>query len=68
MTNDERTALLHEITAWREARDAHKPSSPEYREFQRKMKEAEWELQRLGPSEDSPGLVIKIVDPAKPQE
>jgi hypothetical protein len=29
---------------------------------------AEWELQRPEPSQGSPGLVIKIVSPEKPQE
>jgi len=32
------------------------------------MKEAEWELQALGPSQDSPGLVIKIVSTEKEEE
>ena len=32
------------------------------------MKEAEWELQWLDPPEDSPGVVIKVVDPEKPQD
>jgi hypothetical protein len=62
MSSDEkRTAVLHAIAAWRKARDAHEPGSPQYQNFQRKMKEAEWELQRLGPSQDSPGIVIKVV-------
>jgi hypothetical protein len=29
------------------------------------MKKAEWELQALGPSQDSPGLVIKVVSTEK---
>jgi hypothetical protein len=71
MSDDEkRNNLLHTIVAWREARDQHQPGSPQYKEFQRLMKEAEWELHGLGPSQDQgpPGLVIRIVDPEKPQE
>jgi hypothetical protein len=29
--------------------------------FQNKMKRAEWKLQALGPSQDSPGIVINIL-------
>jgi hypothetical protein len=68
-SDDERQKLLHEIGAWRDARNAHPPGSPQNKEFQRKMKEAEWKLHGLGPPEDSPpGLLIKIVSPEKPQE
>jgi len=49
----------------REAWAASEPGSPQYRMNQRKMKEAEWELQALGPSQDSPGVVIKIVSNEK---
>jgi hypothetical protein len=66
--DEKRAALLHEIQAWREAADAHPKGSPQYKEFQRKMKEAEWKLHGLGRSEDAPGIVIRIVDPDKPQE
>lgn len=45
---NERAMLVQTITAWREARDASEPGSPEYLEIQNKMKEAEWQLQRLG--------------------
>ena len=45
-SDDKRTALLHTIAAWREAADAHDKGSPQYKEFQMKMKRAEWELQR----------------------
>ena len=63
MSDDQkRQALLHEIAAWREAADAHEKGSPQYREFQNKMKLAEWKLQALGPSQDPPGVVIRIVD------
>jgi len=31
------------------------------------MNEAEWELQRLGPAQDSPGLEIKNRDTGKPE-
>jgi hypothetical protein len=48
-SDDQRMALLHEIQAWREAIDAQPPGSPERREFQNKMKRAEWNLQVLGP-------------------
>jgi hypothetical protein len=66
MSDDEkREALLHEIAAWRDAWAHSEPGSPQYREFQNKMKKAEWELQALGPSQASPGLVIKIVSPEK---
>jgi hypothetical protein len=63
MSSDgKRAALLHAIAAWREARDAQQPGSLRYKKFQRKMKEAEWELHRLGPSQGRLGFVIKIVD------
>jgi hypothetical protein len=66
MNSDEkRTALLHKIQAWREAWVASEPGSPQYRDFQNKMKKAEWELQALGPSQDSPGVVIKVVNSEK---
>jgi hypothetical protein len=69
MTSDEkRTALLHEIAAWRETRDECEPDSPQHKEFQKKKVEAEWKLQALGPSQEAPGLVIEVVDPKKPQE
>jgi hypothetical protein len=45
-----------------EARDAQQPGSLRYKKFQRKIKEAEWELHRLGPSHGRLGFVIKIVD------
>jgi hypothetical protein len=32
------------------------------------MKEAEWELQRLGRSQDPPGIVIMIVTRGKSEE
>jgi hypothetical protein len=65
MSSDEkRERILHEIAAWREAwAAASEPGSSQHREFQNKMKKAEWELQALGPSQDSPGLVIKVVSP-----
>jgi hypothetical protein len=62
---EKRVALLHEIQAWREARDARVPGSHQYRKFQNKMKKAEWELQALGSSQVSPGVVIKLFDPEK---
>ena len=69
MSDDEnRTTVLNAIIAWREARDAHVPGSPQHRKFQRKMKEAEWELQRLGRSQDPPGIVIMIVTSGKSKE
>jgi hypothetical protein len=49
------TALLNEIQAWREAREAQAEGSPWCKMFQNKMKRAEWKLQALGPSQDSPG-------------
>jgi hypothetical protein len=61
-SDDERKRLLHEIDAWRDARNAHTPGSLKYKKLQRKMKQAEWELQRLGPSQGRLGFVIKIVD------
>src|SRR5882757_11314637 len=66
--DEKRTSILHTIAAWREARDASEPGSPQYRDFQRKLKEAEWELQALAPSQDSPGLVIKVVSSEKEEE
>lgn len=68
INESERTILLHEIQAWREAADAHAKGSPQYREFQNKMKLAEWKLNGLGPSQESPGLTIKIVPPEQSQE
>jgi hypothetical protein len=68
MSDDQkRAALIHEIEAWREAWAASEPGSPQYRTNQRKMKEAEWKLHALGPSQASPGVAIKVVspDPAK---
>ena len=63
MSDDQkRMKLLHETAAWREAWAESEPGSPQHREFQRKMKEAEWELQALGPSQASPGIEINIVD------
>ena len=62
-SNDEkRAALLNEIQAWREAWAASKPGSPQHREFQNKMKKAEWKLQALGPLQHPPGIVIKFVE------
>ena len=63
--DEKRVALLQEIQAWREARDARVPGSPQYRKFQNKMKKAEWELQALGSSQASPGVVIQLLDPKK---
>jgi hypothetical protein len=63
MSSEKREKLLHEIAAWRDARNAHVPGSSQ--KCQTEMKKAEWELQRLGPSQHSPGLVIKIVDPTQ---
>jgi hypothetical protein len=63
--DQKRTALLHEIAAWREACEASKPGSPQHREFQNNMKKAEWRLQALGPSQASPGINIKIVGDKK---
>jgi hypothetical protein len=60
---EKRERVLHEIAAWREAWVASEPGSPQHRDFQNKMKAAEWELQALGPSQASPGLVINIVNP-----
>jgi hypothetical protein len=66
MSDDQkREAILHEIQAWREAWAAAEPGSPEHRDFQNKMKMAEWKLEALGPSQDSPGIVIKIVSTEK---
>jgi hypothetical protein len=59
--DEERAALLNEIQAWREAREAQAEGSPWYKMFQNKMKRAEWKLQALGPSQDSPGIVINIL-------
>src|SRR6266436_7233857 len=51
MSSDEkRDRILHEIAAWREAWAASEPGSPQQRDFQNKMKAAEWKLQALGPS------------------
>jgi hypothetical protein len=63
--DQKREALLHEIEAWREAWAASKPDSPQHRDFQNKMKAAEWKLQALGPSQASPGIDIKIVGAEK---
>jgi hypothetical protein len=68
MSSDERQKILHAIDAWREVRDKRQPGSPQYKKFQRKMKEAEWELHGLGPSQDPPGVVINIVSAGKAQE
>ena len=68
MSDDQkREALLHEIAALREAWAASEPGSPQHREFQNKMKMAEWKLKELGPSQSPPGIVISIVGhgPAK---
>jgi hypothetical protein len=63
MSSDERRmALVHEIQAWREALVASEPGSLRHRKFQNKMKLAAWELQALGPSQESPGVVIKVVE------
>jgi hypothetical protein len=68
MSDDEkRAALINEIQAWRDAVLAHEEGSPKRREFQNKMKLAEWKLKELGPPQHPPGIVIKIVKPEEPQ-
>jgi hypothetical protein len=62
--DEKRAALLNEIQAWREAREAQAEGSPWYKMFQNKMKRAEWKLQALGPSQNPPGIVINIVNPS----
>ena len=63
--NEKREALLHEIAAWREAADAHEEGLPQYRNFQNKMKLAEWKLNAHGLSEGPSGLVITMTNPDK---
>jgi hypothetical protein len=58
-SDDKRTALLHEIEAWREAWAASVPGSPQHREFQNKMKSAEWKLKALGPPQH-PRTVLRV--------
>jgi len=61
MSSDEKWKALSEaIATWRGVRDAYPMGSPQYKKYQRKMKEAEWELHRL--------FSFRFVDPDKPQE
>ena len=45
---DKRQAAIETMIAWREARDASKPGSKEYEEFDRKYREAEAAFHNLG--------------------
>jgi hypothetical protein len=65
MSDDEkRKALLHAITVWRDIRDAYPRGSPQYKHYQRKMKEAECKLHALGSPDN---FSFDFVDPDKPK-